>query len=197
MGCPRGCSQLQGKRRINHSIPYTIPLLPPGKATKHPGSTCRALAAPPGYQGNLGRCPAQPQHSPYPLAPRAAREDARGSERASPPPSSSCCCFGNWGRKKKRGFVWESKAQAGLVGLGHVRVACRQHPGAAWVAARGHGRCHRIDHGFVPPGRSCPRRNAAGEGLAALVWKPNRLIEAPLLVLACREGRCMRVVGQE
>lgn len=138
MGCPRGCSQLQGKRRINHSIPYTVPPLPPGKATKHPGSTCRALAAPPpGYWGNLGRCPAQPQHSPYPSAPREAREDARGSERASPPPSSSCCCFGNWGRKKKRGFIWESKAQAGLVGLGHVRVACRQCPAASAPARPG------------------------------------------------------------
>lgn len=112
-------------------------------------SLCSLLEKPPSTQAvppspslpprNIGVIwgDAQPQHSPYPSAPRAAREDARGSERASPPPSSSCCCFGNWRREKERGLIWESRAQAGLVGLGHVRVACGLHPAAPAPARPG------------------------------------------------------------
>lgn len=196
MGCPRGCSRLQGKRRINHSIPYAIPLLPPGKATKHPGSTCRALAAPPQDIGVIWG-DAQPSLStPLTRRHRERRERTREGRRGRPHHQALPVAASATGEGKRKGDSF-GKAKHRQGWLGSDTCGLQPQLQLARVAARGHGCCHRIDHGFVPLGRSCPQRNAAGEGLAGLVWKPNRLIKAPLLVLACREGRCMRAVGQE
>lgn len=153
MGCPRGCSRLQGKRRINHSIPYAIPLLPPGKATKQPGSTCRALAAPPQDIGVIWG-DAQPSLStPLTRWHRERRERTREGRRGRPHHQALPVAASATGEGRRKGDSF-GKAKHRQGWLGSDTCGLQPQLQLARVAARGHGCCHCIDHGFVPPGRS-------------------------------------------